>query len=206
MGKLSDNRAVKLPVPAYSGICSLENALFNRRSVREFKSDPLSLQQVNQLLWAAQGITDARNGFRTAPSAGALYPLQLYLAAGNVTGLPAGVYQYLPENKEIVLHLDQDVRSALSRAALEQDWMSCAAIYLIIAAKYEKTMHRYGQRGRRYVDMEAGHVAQNIHLQASALDLGTVVVGAFNDEQVQGILKLPPGEQPVCIMPVGYQV
>ncbi|MBT9151638.1 MAG: hypothetical protein DDT40_01834 [candidate division WS2 bacterium] len=199
---LYDNEIIILPEPKHDGDISLERALLRRRSIRRYKDEPLTLPEVSQLLWAAQGITDPR-GFRTAPSAGATYPLETYLVVGYVTNLVPGVYRYLPDNHRLVKVLDGDVRAALTQAALGQTMVKDGAISIVIAAIYERTTRRYGDRGIRYVHMEVGHVGQNIHLQVVTLGLGTVVIGAFRDDQVKNILNLPPDEHPLYIMPVG---
>ncbi|MEM3406695.1 MAG: SagB/ThcOx family dehydrogenase [Nitrososphaerota archaeon] len=197
---------INLPEPKIKGEMSVEEALAKRRSIREYTSEPLNLEQISQLLWAAQGITEPRLGFRTAPSAGATYPLEIYLVAGEngVKELEAGIYKYNPREHNIVLLLKGDFRKELMGAGLGQTWIGEAPINIVIAAIYERTIARYGERGIRYVHMEAGHVGQNIYLQATALKLGTVVIGAFYDEEVQKVLNLPKEEKPLYIMPVGY--
>ena len=183
----------------------MEEALAKRRSIRDYTKDPLNLKQVSQLLWAAQGITETRYGLRTAPSAGGTYPLELYVvvAEDSVTELRAGVYQYVPGDHSLVLKSIADARSALAVAALGQKWVAEAQINIVIAAIYERTTRVYGDRGVRYVHMEVGHVGQNIYLQATALGLGTVVIGTFHDEEVQRVLMLPSEQKPLYIMPVG---
>lgn len=193
---------VKLPAPRPDGAVSVEAALQGRRSVREFSGRPLSLEEVSQLLWAAQGITHPE-GLRAAPSAGALYPLEVYLVAGDVTGLPAGVYRYGPRGHELHKVADGDRRSALARAALEQDCVRDGAAVLVLAGVYERTLRKYGERGVRYVHMEVGHAAQNVYLQAETLGLGTVMVAAFHDEEVRRIAELRKEERPLALMPVG---
>jgi len=193
---------VQLPEPRLKSEVSLEEALLKRRSIREYANLPLTLEDVSQLLWAAQGIT-AEWGGRTAPSAGALYPLEVYLAVGNVENLAAGVYKYKPERHELVKVRDDDVREELAKAALGQNWVKEAAIDIVIAAVYERTTKKYGDRGVTYTHMEAGHAAQNIYLQAATLDLGMVTIGAFYDEQVKDILGMPKNETPLYVIPVG---
>lgn len=194
---------IKLPEVKLKSDCSIEEALLKRRSVRDYKDEPLTLQEVSQLLWAAQGITDPR-GFRTAPSAGATYPLELYVVVGNVEGLEKGVYKYNPYENKIVKILDGDKRRELAVAALHQEWVEKCAINLVFTAVYERTTLRYGERGRvRYVHMEVGHAAQNVYLQAVSLKLGTVVIGAFYDDQVKKILNLPDNEEPLYIQSIG---
>ncbi|MHC4512102.1 MAG: SagB/ThcOx family dehydrogenase [Planctomycetota bacterium] len=195
-------RALVLPKPALESDVSLEETLRQRRSVREFAADPLTLEQVAQLLWSAQGITGA-GGLRTAPSAGALYPLELYLVAGNVDGVAAGVYHYDPERHRLIEVCSGDVRKELAAAALGQDCVQLGAVVLVLAAVYERTTRKYGRRGERYVHMDAAHAAQNVCLQAVALGLGTVVIGAFDDRSVRRVLGLPSGERPLVLLPVG---
>jgi len=170
--------------------------------MREYSAAPLPLAHAAQLAWAAQGVTDPR-GLRAAPSAGALYPLELYLVAGEVEGLEAGVYRYMPARHALERSGGGDRRARLGRAALGQDWLAEAPAVFVIAAVYERTAVKYGSRAERYVDMEAGHAGQNLFLQAVALGLGTVVVGAFRDEEVAAVLELPAGVKPLGLMPVG---
>ena len=191
---------VKLPEPKYSSKVSVEEALKNRRSVRSYKKEPLTLEEVSQLLWAAQGKTNDW-GARTAPSAGATYPLDTYLVAGNVTGLSAGVYKYEPDDHSIELTKNKDVRKDLADAALGQSYITKAPISIVLAAVYSRTTSRYGERGIRYVHMEIGHVGENVHLQCETMGLGTVMVGAFDDEQVKKVLGIDA--VPLYIMPVG---
>ncbi|GFP20905.1 hypothetical protein HKBW3S43_00375 [Candidatus Hakubella thermalkaliphila] len=192
----------KLLEPRHDSGISIEETLLKRRSVRDYTGEPLTLQEVSQLLWAAQGITDPR-GLRTAPSAGATYPLETYVVVGDVENLAEGVYRYHLPKHELVKVLDGDLRTELAAAALGQNWVREGAINIVFTAIYERTTRRYGDRGIRYVHMELGHVGQNVHLQAVALGLGTVVIGAFRDDQVKEILNLPQDEQPLYIMPVG---
>ncbi len=193
---------IKLPEPKYIGTSSIEEALHKRRSVRTFREDPVTISEVAQLLWAAGGITGGGN-LRTAPSAGALYPLELYLVAGKVNGLPAGIYKYRPKNNELSLVAKGDSRADLCGAALGQPSIKRAAAVLVIAGVFERTTAKYGERGIRYVHMESGHSAQNVCLQAIPLGLGTVVVGAFRDEEVRKVLHLEDTERPLYILPVG---
>ncbi|MGQ9706320.1 MAG: SagB/ThcOx family dehydrogenase [bacterium] len=194
---------VKLPQPVLKGEMTVEEVLYRRRSVRQYSDEPLLLTTVSQLLWSAQGITDKKEGLRTAPSAGALYPLEVYLVAGNVIDLDCGVYKYSSDGHELILFLDSDMRDELYKSALFQLPVREAPIVIVITGVYERTTEKYGERGIRYVHMEAGHCAENIYLQATALNLGTVVIGAFNDEKVKKVLNLPEDEQPLYIMPVG---
>lgn len=193
---------LKLPEPRLKSEVSLEETLLHRRSVREYANVPLTIEDISQLLWAAQGITTEWGG-RTAPSAGALYPLEVYLVVGNVENLAPGVYKYKPERHELVKVRDGDVRRELTKAALGQTWIKEGAIDIVIAAVYERTTKKYGDRGVRYVHMEAGHAAQNIYLQAVALNLSMVTVGAFYDDHVKDIMGMPEDEVPLYVIPVG---
>jgi SagB-type dehydrogenase family enzyme len=193
---------IKLPEPRDSGGISVEEALLERRSIRNYKDEALTLAEVSQLLWAAQGITHP-DGYRTAPSAGALYPLEVYVAAGNVVGLPAGIYKYRPQGHELEKVAGEDVRAELCAAALDQEFVEDGAAVLVFAAVYKRTTGKYGERGVRYVHMEVGHAAQNVYLQAVSLGLGTVVVGAFDDGEVERLLQMQDDERALCIMPVG---
>jgi SagB-type dehydrogenase family enzyme len=193
---------IALPEPALGSQCTFEQNLLRRRSVRAFAPAILPLAVVSQLLWAAQGIT-SDEGLSTAPSAGALYPLELYLAAGNVAGVAAGVYRYSPGSHELRSHLGGDLRGKLADAALGQSFVADGAAVLIIAAVYSRTAAKYGSRANRYVHMEAGHAAQNVYLQAQFLRLGTVLVGAFDDDVVRDVLELSEDEAPLALMPLG---
>lgn len=193
---------VTLPSPQHDGRMSLEKCLATRRSVRHFSRGPLPLRHVAQILWAAQGITSSA-GYRTAPSAGALYPLEVYLAAGSVADLAPGVYHYLPVPHELEQIHNRDVRAVLTEDALGQSAVNYGAVVLAIAAVYERTTGKYGRRGIQYVHLDAGHAAQNICLQATALGLGTVPIGAFHDDRVVKTLRLPAKEVPLYLLPLG---
>lgn len=195
-------RKLALPAPRTTGELPLEEALLRRRSARSFAAESVSIAEIGQLLWAAQGVT-SRAGERTAPSAGGLYPLDVYLSAGLVTDLPAGVYEYVAAGHRLSVHADGDRRSSIARAALEQHFVAGGAAVLVIAADYARTARRYGPRAERYVHMEAGHAAQNVCLQAVALGLATVVVGAFDDEAINEALELPAEVAPLVLMPIG---
>jgi SagB-type dehydrogenase family enzyme len=196
------NKSIKLPQPRYDGKVSIEQALLNRRSVRSYLSEPLTISEVSQLLWSAQGLTGL-NRYRTAPSAGALYPLEIYMTAGNVMDVDSGIYKYDPNSHEIVLTIPGDKRPELCRAGLSQGSIRSAPAVMIFCAVFERVTGSYGQRGIQYVYMEAGHAIQNASLQAISLGLGSVVIGAFNDNDVKHIVKLEPDEQPLLLLPVG---
>ncbi len=196
---------IHLPPPSQKGKVSLEEAIARRRSIRDFTSEPLSQLQLSQLLWATQGISNARGGYRTVPSAGATYPLEVFVVCGGngVDGISDGVYQYNVESHSLRRHFEGDVRGELALAALDQDFICVAPVDIIICALYSRTLSGYGGRGERYVHVEVGHAGQNIYLQATALGLATVAIGAFNDEQVKQVLRLGEEYQPLYIMPIG---
>lgn len=205
--KSTDNKefqvTISLPEPAKKSSLSLEEALWERKSVRRFRDKPLKLSDISQLLWAGQGIT--RDGFyRTAPSAGALYPIELYLLAGRVDGLREGIYRYYPRKHILTGVRDGDHRKDLCAAALGQDPIRDAAAVIVIGAVYARTTGKYRERGVRYVHIEVGHVAQNIALQAVSLDVGTVVIGAFHDDEVKRVVGMK-SEEPLYIMPLGVR-
>jgi SagB-type dehydrogenase family enzyme len=194
---------MKLSKPGSPGRTSVEEAIRERRSTRAYSRQPLSFDELSQILWAAQGVTGADEGLRTAPSAGALYPLEIYVAVGSVEGLPKGVYRYQPRAHELVKVGARDVRAELVAAAMGQEWLQDAPVALIFSAFYDRTFGKYGERGKRYVHMEVGHAAQNVFLQAVALKLGAAVVGAFHDDKVKKIVGMGAKETPLYIMPVG---
>jgi SagB-type dehydrogenase family enzyme len=203
MPAIIPEKSIPLPEPRYTGDVSVEQALRERRSVRTYRDVALKLNEISQILWSAQGITGTR-GFRTAPSAGALYPLELYLIAGKVENLPSAIYKYRPHDHALLEIIPGDQRSPLSRASLHQSAIRKAPAVLLFCAVYERTTRKYGQRGIRYVHMEVGHAAQNACLQAIALGLNTAVIGAFRDSEVKMIANLPADEQPLYFVPVGH--
>jgi SagB-type dehydrogenase family enzyme len=195
--KTDKDGIITLTEPVTKGRVSLEETLKTRESIRHFADTPLTREEISQLLWAGQGIT-RRWGGRTAPSAGALYPLELYIA------LPEGIFHYNPKDHSLILHVDQSVLAALSRAALGQGCVRDAPAVIIIAVVYERLKMKYGSRGDRYAKIEVGHAAQNILLQAVSLGLGAVPVGAYSDEEVKKVLELPPRHEPLYLIPVGH--
>lgn len=199
---MNDENAIKLPRPRLKTGVTIEEALRRRRSTRIFPDKEVSVEQVSQLLWAAQGVTGAFNE-RTAPSAGGTFPLEMYLVAGRIDRLSAGVYKYRFRAHELVRVGETDVRAELAEASLGQDCIRRCAAAAVLTAVYQRTIDEYGERGTRYVHMEVGHVGQNFHLLAGALGLGTVMVGAFDDAAVARVLGLPEEEIPVYIMPLG---
>jgi SagB-type dehydrogenase family enzyme len=198
----SSSGTTKLPRPFYDSKTSIEKTLHDRRSIRVYKNLPISLSELSQILWAAQGVSGVEGG-RTAPSAGALYPLEVSVVAASVSSLQPGVYAYKPERHELLKISDGDKREELARAARGQQSIRGASAVLVISAVYERTTIKYGERGNRYVHMEAGHAAQNVYLQAVSLNLGTVVIGAFADDEMKKAANLTVREQPLYLMPIG---
>jgi SagB-type dehydrogenase family enzyme len=192
---------ISLPRPKLRGELSVAEAIKKRRSVRDFLDATLSLGEVSQLLWAAQGMT-APDGARAVPSAGALYPLETYLAVGQVRGLDVGAYKYHPRGHALTQVTHKDLRGPMAETA-EQEWIADASVILAWSAVYGRTTRTYGERGRIYVHMEVGHAVQSASLQAVALNLGSVVVGAIDEGEVRRMLRLPKYQVPLCLMPVG---
>lgn len=186
-----------LPQPDRRGERSLEWTLDQRRSIRAFSRTALTSAQIGQLLWAAQGLNAA--GGRTSPSAGALYPLEVYAVTAD------GVAHYDPPAHRLQFRIARDVRPGLARAALGQEFIAVAPLTIVLCAVFERVASRYGKaRGERYVLIEVGHAAQNVLLEAVALGLGSVAVGAFRDEEVHRLLELPRDQPPLYLLPVGY--
>jgi len=204
--------SIELPAPAFDSEYSIEKVLQGRRSVRKYTDDPLTLEEVSQLLWAAYGITYSRDGMpdflrgglKTAPSAGARYPLEVYLVAGNVIDLSAGIYWYIPEGHKILRLADGDGREGLEAACLGQKFAGEAPASIVWSAVYERCTEKYGDRGRdRYVCMDLGHSAQNIYLQCGSLGLGSCAIGAFTDDMLKKLIGMTEEEVPLYVMPVG---
>lgn len=190
-------RMKKLPEPVAKGAMSVEEAIRARRSVRQFRDEPLTEQEIAQLLWAAQGVTDERRGFRAAPSAGATFPLETYLVSSE------GIYRYLPERHALEPIKRGDYRRELAEAALGQGCVRQAPVSIVFTAVPKRTTARYGQRGLMYIHMEAGHAAQNVHLQAVALGLGSVPIGAFDPARVEQLLGCAGEETALYIVSIG---
>ena len=204
---------IKLPSPQLKGKISLEETILRRRSVRRYRREPLDLSQLSQILWSAQGVTGSR-GFRAVPSAGATYPLEIFVVVGKQSviireakqapeELQAGIYHYEPDSHSLSSGKAADLRPDLARATMDQEFIIDAPVTIVICALYHRTSYRYGRRAERYVHMEVGHAGENIHLQAVALGLATVEVGAFRDEEVREVLGLEEQIKPLYIMPVG---
>lgn len=206
-GEVPKEGFIPLPKPAFDGVISVERAIKERRTCRAFRSDPLSIARLSQLLWAAEGVTDEARGFRAAPSGGALYPLDLYAVVGDggVEGLAPGVYRYHSTGHTIELVKKGDCRKEVASAANGQMWMAQAPVCFVITAEYERITGKYGERGQRYAQIEVGHVGENIMLQAGALGMGAGIVGAFNDASVAAAIKAAKGHEPLIIIPVGYK-
>jgi len=184
-------KMIKLPKPDYQGMI-LEEAIKKRRSIRSYSKKTLTLPQLSQLLFAAQGVTGSHYGHdvRTAPSAGALYPMEVYLVVNNVEGLSRGIYHYTIQGHALELLKEGDFRKEITNAGLWQDMLGEAQVTFVFSAVFERTRKKYGDRSPRYIFMEAGHISQNISLQAVSLGLGSVCVGAFYDDQVNRLIGL----------------
>ncbi len=194
---------VKLSIPEITGKMSVEEALQSRRSRRSYSQEPILLSEISQLCWAAQGITEKTRSLRAAPSAGALYPIEILLVVGN-SELEEGIYQYIPATHTLMLKKRGDYRPGLCEASLDQKCIENAPVNFIIVGVFNRTEAKYGERGReRYVFMEAGHVAENIYLQAESLALSTVSIGAFYDDNIREVISLPKEYTPIYIMPIG---
>lgn len=191
---------ISLPTPKTQGDVSLEETILKRRSVRSFSKQEISMQAISQLLWSAQGITERRGNLhlRSAPSAGALYPVETYLLTKD------GFFHYHPLTHQLTTLSTEDLRKSLAGACLGQAWLSDAAAVIVLCGVPERIMVRYGHRGIRYLHMEIGHIAQNVHLQAVALGMDSVPIGAFDDDQVKSLLNLPENQTPLYVIPVGY--
>jgi SagB-type dehydrogenase family enzyme len=200
-----ENR-ITLPDPVRTSACAVEQALQGRRSIRSFTDSSLTLQELSQILWAAYGISGSvgSRGLRTAPSAGACYPLDIYVLAGRVDGLAQGIYKYVPETHSLVLAAPGDFRARVCEAAHQQEMIEAAPASIVYTAVFDRITKRYGARGKeRYVYMDLGHSAQNVYLQAYSLHLGTCAIGAFDDEKLKKALPVPGIETPLYIMPIG---
>ncbi len=187
---------IKLPEPEFTNK-SIEECIQQRRSIRAFEEKALSLQEISNILWVAQGVTDKARGYRAAPSAGATYPLILYYATKH------GLFKYIPESHGIKQTMEKDLRKDIAKAALNQMFIADAGMVIVITALFENTTWRYGERGVRYVHNEVGHCAQNIHLEAVALELASVPIGAYHDDELKELLELDQ-EEPLYIIPVGF--
>ncbi len=201
--KMAHPDVVPLPRPGKTGPLSVEEAISRRRSVRRFRDAPVLLTEVSQLLWAAQGITGEDGFKRAAPSAGAKYPMEIFVVAGKIDDLAPGVYRYVPGTHSLEVVRRGDLRSELCDEALSQEWVEEAALNIVIAGVYSRTTEKYGERGIRYVHIEVGAISENIYLQAETMGLGTTFVGAFSDEAVKKLLRIDA--EPLGIMPVGVR-
>jgi SagB-type dehydrogenase family enzyme len=198
----SPPESITLPQPDLEGKMTLEQALAQRRSVRQYAPGPLSLAEVSQLLWAAHGITGP-NGKRTTPSARAVFPLEIWLAVGDVTDLAPGVYRYVPEDHALSLVAAGDPREGITAAAPRQAGVPTIPVVVAVVGDSALATERFGSRRERYLAMEAGFVVQDVYLQATALGLGTVAVGGYRDAPAREALGLPAGRELLLLMPVG---
>lgn len=192
---------IKLPEPTHKGQLSIEEALLKRRSIREYRRERLTLQEIGQTLWSGYGVT-SEEGFRTAPSAGALFPLRLYCYADDVKDLAQGIYQYDPQTHSIEMLQEGDFSEKLMAGTFFQDYVAEAPAVLIISADYSGPEEKYGDQGKKFTWMDLGHLGQNIHLQAVSLNLGTVAVAAVRPGEVEKILS-KPNEEVLYLMPLG---
>ena len=201
-----------LPAPQTQGKVSVETTMAQRRSQRNYQDREILAEELAQILWAAYGVTKPntdrpflRGGFRTAPSAGGLYPFEIYAVVGKVNGIDPGVYRYISQEHKLVQTIEGDMRGELRKAALGQAMVEKAPLTIVYSAIFSRMTGKYGDRGReRYVCMDLGHSAQNIYLQAEALNLGTCAIGAFVDARVSEVLRLPEEEEPLYLMPLGH--
>ncbi|MEM1628217.1 MAG: SagB/ThcOx family dehydrogenase [Desulfurococcaceae archaeon] len=208
---LTETDEIYLPLPRKISNLTVEEAILFRRSIRRYTEEPVKLLDLAMILWAAYGITETRHGLRASPSAGATYPLEIYVVIGangvydeKIGFLTPGIYRYDVFKHSLLFLKEGDFRDELCDAALGQEWVRNAPVNIVITAIYERTTRRYGERGReRYVPMEVGHVGQNIYLMATALGYGTVAIGAFIDGRVAELLDIDVGEVPLYIMPIG---
>jgi len=205
-------QTIDLPAPRTDGPVSVEKAMAERRSVRKYSPDPITLADCSQLLWSAYGITltrekmpdFVRGGLRTAPSAGARYPLELYLVAWNVSDLPPGIYRYESNGHKLQKIAGGDIRDALAEACLGQDWLKQAAISIVYSAVFERNTVKYGERGRqRYVCMDLGHSGENVYLQCGSMGMATCAIGAFTDLELKKVMGMTKEEEPLYVMPIG---
>jgi len=202
---MNNNKTIPLAPAKYESEVSVEKAIFRRRSARDYKAKPITFEALSQLLWSAQGITETENKFRAAPSAGALYPLEIYVAVSKVYNLSCGVYKYDPHSHSLEVIKTQDVLLDIVEATYRQEWIAKSSIVIGFAANMERTTRKYGTRGVQYVLFEVGHSSQNVYLQAVSLGLGTVAVGAFNDSKIHKVFGMLKDEIPLYLMPVGVQ-
>ena len=174
---------------AYEGL-TVEKAIANRRSQRDFTSEIMSLAELSHVLYYSSGITDKREGLRAAPSAGATYPIEVYAIVNNVESLARGIYHYLIESNALELRREGDFRNEMSRAALQERMFKQANAIVALSAVFQRTQQRYRERAQRYICFEAGHIAQNTYLIANSLGLGACAIGAFYDDEFNRLLGL----------------
>ena len=190
---------ISLPEPRLSSDVSIEEAMYNRRSIRDFTDEHLSLEELSQLIFASQGITDGSH--RTVPSAGALYPIEIYVLVDNVQNISPGFYHYVPDTHSLQYVSSSSIKAEMPAIAYHQSWMEDSAADIVIAADYSRTEKKYGRMAEKYVHMEVGHAAQNVYLQAYALGLGTTIVAGFENAKMKKLMGIE--YMPLAIMPVG---
>ncbi len=191
--------AIKLPEPDKS--TPLFQLFIKRKSVRKFKKEPLKIEELSRILWATYGLVERKR--RVVPSAGATYPVEVFVFIKNVEGVKPGVYKYNDQDNSLVPIKEGDHSRELAHACLDQSWVREAPVNIVITAAYEKTTNWYGERGFRYIYMEAGHIGQNIYLASTEMGLGTVAIGAFSDKEVAELLGLGKNYMVLYIFPVG---
>ena len=195
-------KVTNLPEPNLQSNFSLEQALKQRRSRRDFSDNPISLNQLSQVLWAAYGITKEPI-YKTAPSAGAIYPMTIYVSTCKVKNMENGFYRYIPETHSLKLIDDNNYKKIIYKLGYRQNCLKNPAFTILMAANFNKIENRYGNKAKRYTFMEAGHISQNIYLQVESLGLGTVAVGAFNEASMNKNLPVKAEENIIYIMPIG---
>ncbi len=203
MPGVGERELIELPEPSRTGTVSLEETMARRRSQRAFAPDPLSLRTIGQLAWSAQGVTDAATGYRTAPSAGGTLPIEVDLLVHGLPDIGDGVYRYLPSEHALRRRVAGDLREAVTQATLNQGFVREAPVVMVLSAVAARTVPSFGALTDRLIDMEVGHVAQNVSLQAVALDVGTVVVAGIREAELAAALQLAEGERPIYVMPLG---
>lgn len=187
---------LSLPKPLLKGSKSVEECIFERESIRSFKDKVIEIEKISQILWATQG---KKGHKRTVPSAGATYPLEIYVILKD-----KGYFHYNIDRHALELIIDEDISEKLASASWNQQFISEAYLNVILCAIFARTTQRYGERGVRYVFIEVGHCAQNIHLEAVSLGLASVPIGAYEDDKVKAVLDLPKNVEPLYIIPIGY--
>lgn len=178
---------------------SIQEAINNRTSIRNYSKEALSLDELSYLLWCTQGIKEVINGYitlRTVPSAGARHAFETYLLVNNVNELTSGLYRYMAVGHSLVkLSTDENIDDLIMKACLNQEFIKTSAVTFIWSAAAYKMKWRYGERGYRYMHLDAGHVCQNLYLSAESIDCGVCAVGAFLDDEIASALNIDGEEE-----------